>query len=470
VLPLASLRPARVNSQIYRPVSEDDPELRALAEDIRENGLLTPLAVSKDMVIISGHRRRVACQLVGIKNVKCQVLDIVSTDPAFIQFLVSYNKQRIKTNAELIHEEVVQDNPKEARRALVEHRQKAARVNLDTIRIEGHKRRAKISSAKAPFLEAVITILEDYRDFLPLSIRQIHYYLLNDPPLIHAGKPEWVERKRGGEWVQVSNRYINDIYSYNSLDELVTRARLDGHIPWDAIADETRPVVVWDAHRSIQPFVRAQLDDFLQDYARDLMQSQPNHIEIIGEKNTIQGVISPVAMEYCIPYTIGRGYASLPPRHKMAERFRHSGKENLVVLALSDFDPEGEDIAHSFARSMRDDFGIKAIKPVKVALTGAQVRQLHLPPTMKAKSGSSRHKGFVARHGDDVFELEAVTPDRLQGILRRAIDSVIDVDAFNAEINAEEQDAADLERCRRQLLRSVADLGLNLNLNREDSN
>ena len=27
-------------------------------------------------------------------------------------------------------------------------------------------------------------------------------------------------------------------------------------------------------------------------------------------------------------------------------------------MVLSDFDPEGEDIAHSFARSMRDDFGI----------------------------------------------------------------------------------------------------------------
>jgi hypothetical protein len=44
-------------------------------------------------------------------------------------------------------------------------------------------------------------------------------------------------------------------------------------------------------------FVRDELDSFLKGYYRDLMQSQPNHIEIIGEKNTIRGIIRPVAME-----------------------------------------------------------------------------------------------------------------------------------------------------------------------------
>lgn len=102
------------------------------------------------------------------------------------------------------------------------------------------------------------------------------------------------------------------------------------------------------------------------------MQSQPNHIEIVGEKNTIQGVLRPVAMDYTIPYTIGGGYSSLPPRYAMAQRFKKSGKEQLVLLVLSDFDPEGEDIAEGFARSMRDDFKIKLVFPVKVALTHAR--------------------------------------------------------------------------------------------------
>ena len=66
----------------------------------------------------------------------------------------------------------------------------------------------------------------------------------------------------------------------------------------------------------------------------------------------------------------------------MAQRYWASGKEKLVLLVLSDFDPSGEDIAHSFARSMRDDFGISKIVPMKVALNRNQIDRLGLPPQM----------------------------------------------------------------------------------------
>src|SRR5207302_7052780 len=125
-----------------------------------------------------------------------------------------------------------------------------------------------------------------------------------------------------------------------------------------------------------------QLDGFLKFYYRNLMQSQPNHIEIVGEKNTVAGIIRPVAMDYTVPYTIGRGYSSLPPRRDMAVRFWRSGKEKLLLVVLADQDPEGEDIGRSFAQSMRDDFGITNIVPIKVALTAEQVESLHLPPNL----------------------------------------------------------------------------------------
>jgi hypothetical protein len=132
-------------------------------------------------------------------------------------------------------------------------------------------------------------------------------------------------------------------------------------------------------------------------------------------------------------------------------RFKKSGREYLIILILSDFDPEGEDIAHSFARSMRDDFGVNNVHAVKVALTAEQVREMRLPPRMKAKKGSSRHAKFTARHGDDVFELDAVPPGNLQQILRVAIESRLDVDKFNAELDAEKQDAAHLDDLRKKV-------------------
>jgi hypothetical protein len=433
------------NDQLYRPVSAEDPEIVALAASIREHGLGEPLVITTDNYIVSGNRRYAACKLAGLTRVPCRRLAIDSTDPAVLPLLREYNRQRVKSLDEVLREEVVSANPEEAHQFLQDYRRRAARVSCETITVEGHKHRSEITKAKEPFLEAIRLVLESRRAFWPLTDRQIHYALLNDPPLIHASKPKSV--------------YANTLNSYKSLCELLTRARLAGLIPFRAISDPTRPVVVWNFPRNVGGFLRGELDGFLKGYYRDLQQSQPNQIEIIGEKNTIDNIIRPVAMEYCIPMTIGRGYCSLPPRRAMTERFRKSGKQQLILLVLSDFDPEGEDIAHSFARSLRDDFGVEDVVPIKVALTSQQVIEMQLPPEMKAKETSSRYQKFTDRHGDDVFEMEAVPPERLQGLLRDAIDSVLDVDAYNAEIDAEKQDAAQLDGIRRRVLRVIGETG-----------
>jgi len=86
-------------------------------------------------------------------------------------------------------------------------------------------------------------------------------------------------------------------------------------------------------------FVKGELDELLKGYWRDLLQSQPNHLELVIEKNTLLPILRPVASQYCIPFTSGRGYCSLPPRHAMAERYRRSGKGKLLLLLVSDFDP-----------------------------------------------------------------------------------------------------------------------------------
>jgi hypothetical protein len=222
-------------------------------------------------------------------------------------------------------------------------------------------------------------------------------------------------------------------------------------------------VTVWNVNRSTDPYLRGELDGFLKGYYRDLMQSQPNHIEIIGEKNTVEGIIRPKAMEHCIPYTLGRGYCSLSPRKALVDRFRASGKEQLILLVVSDFDPEGEDIPHSFARSLRDDFRVESVKAVKVALTYQQVQSLNLVPEMTAKKRSSRYKRFARLYGDDTFELEAVDPRWLEETLADAINRIIDVDKFNAEIDREQEEARYLEGVRRVAYDALA--GLNLKEN-----
>ena len=221
--------------------------------------------------------------------------------------------------------------------------------------------------------------------------------------------------------------------------------------------------------RNPAAFIRQQLDRFMKGYCRDHMQSQPNHVELIVEKNTIYPIVRPVVMRYGIPITSGRGYSSLDPRHHIAERYEKSGKEMLVLLFVTDFDPDGEMIAQSFARSMRDDFDIHEgdLHAAKVALTVDQVTDFDLPPGNPAKQGSSNYPAFLENYGDVIrdeqgiarsWEVEALPPETLKQLVVDAIDDVLDLDAFNAELEADREDCSFLDEARSEVHDALADL------------
>jgi hypothetical protein len=452
---VAEIFPSPENDRLYDPIDPEAKDFLELVDSVRARGVLEPLVLTLDGFILSGHRRFAAANAAGRETVPARRAKIRRADDldGFVKLLREYNRQREKTREERLREELVTVDPDEAYQSLIDFRQRrsAESVSADPMRIAGEKCRSLISAAKAPMMAAVQRILEERREFWPLSDRQIHYALLNAPPLIHAAK---------------HGRYENSLQCYKGLSDLLTRARIAGAIPWMAIADETRPVDIWTVHRGPGFFIRAELDSFLKGYWRDLMQSQANHVELVIEKNTAASIVRNVAMQYCIPMTSGRGYCSSPPRRAIAERFGRSGKEKLILLMVSDFDPDGEEIARSFARSMRDDFGIAAIHPVKVALTAEQVRRFNLPPVMKAKAPKSdsqatkRQKFVDEQGGDDVFEIEALPPADLQRIVREAIDSVIDLNAFNAELASEREDAAFLQGVRHRVQSSLESLDL----------
>ena len=198
-----------------------------------------------------------------------------------------------------------------------------------------------------------------------------------------------------------------------------------------------------------------ETENFLIGYNRNLMQGQPHHIEIMLEKNALRTVIESVAREYCIPVTTGRGFSSLSPRHDLARRFRQSGKARLVLLMLTDFDPDGEEIAASFARSLRDDFHIQAIKAIKVALTAKDVANHSLPSDMDAKVSSPNYQKFIRKYGSKVVELDAAPVKLLQSTLRDAIESVIDLDEFNAQVDLEEADSAHIVAHRQVVFEAI---------------
>ena len=420
---------------------EDDYKLY---QSIKEVGILEPLHISADMFLLSGHRRLAAAHWLGLNEVPCIVVDNIlfndlSADER-LEILSIYNKQRDKSHAERLREAMQEIDPDEAYKNLLIDRHKRQLIEIeDNVDLGNYRRRARITTRA--FLQAAMEAIESERDYWPLTVRRVHYLLLNNPPLRHDKKPE--------------SFYKNDLKSYKALTNLLLRARLTGDIPHSAIEDETRPIRVIATYQNPADYIKEETEKFLKYYARDLLRGQANHIEILVEKNAIRKHVETIADEYCIPCTTGRGYSSLTPRYKMVQRFRHSGKDKLILLILSDFDPDGEEIAASFPRSLRDDFGLYNVMPYKVALSKDDVLNYDLPSDMEAKVSSPNYKKFVEKYGVHVAELDAAPVDLLQEKLRDTIENCLDMEIFNRELEKEKDDHTFVMATKQAVIRAM---------------
>jgi len=69
----------------YFVPDQDAPSIQALAESIKVNGVMTPVTVRKQddkYEIISGHRRRLACEVIGLRDIPAIVREYKNDDEA----------------------------------------------------------------------------------------------------------------------------------------------------------------------------------------------------------------------------------------------------------------------------------------------------------------------------------------------------------------------------------------------------
>jgi hypothetical protein len=437
-----TLIPSPENATLYRSRTTKDADFRRLVESVRKEGVQAPLLVSRDGYVISGHQRLAA----AIKTLRFEVPVIYlgvrrgdHTADEWLAILREHNTGREKTFDELVRERLVDIDPEEAVAQVIDDRVERSRARVDTIDISGREmKRYGISDAKQEMVQAVIDVLEDLADYLPVSLRAVHYRLLVKTFFRNS---------------KARTPYRNDIASYKDLSDLVTRMRVQRVIGWDCICDETRPVDTWRCWRNAADFIGDQCNEFLTGYARDLLQSQAQHIEVVVEKLTVRNFITPVAMRYCMPVVIMRGNSGIDARYQIVERFKASGKGGLFLLCLGDCDPDGDSIVESTLCSLRDDFGVGNVRGTRVAMTHAQADELNLPKTLEAKSDSKNYRAFVNKHDrTDCYELEAVAVGQLQRWTDDAIKGVIDVEAYNREVEEQAREAAEIMARRRAIL------------------
>jgi hypothetical protein len=226
----------------------------------------------------------------------------------------------------------------------------------------------------------------------------------------------------------------NTFDDYKRLGRTVTDARRAGLIDWDAIEDRTRGVhrlPTWDDPPEIVASCAEQ-------YREDLWASQRYRPEIWIEKDALTGVIEDVCDELRTPYFSCRGNVSEPEMYAAGKRFARIVRQDQVpiVLHLGDHDPNGVDMTRDIRERLRM-FARREIEVRRIALNLGQVTGL--PPNF-AKENDSRYAAYVQQFGTtDCWELDALAPNVIAGLVRAELDSLIDHDAWAGAI-AEEDD------------------------------
>jgi len=97
IVEVERLKPHPKNSEIYSLSNIDE-----LSKSISEMGLLERIIIDEEFQVISGHRRLESIRLLGWKEVECLQIQISKEET--IKRIIHHNKQRIKTNREMLNE------------------------------------------------------------------------------------------------------------------------------------------------------------------------------------------------------------------------------------------------------------------------------------------------------------------------------------------------------------------------------
>jgi hypothetical protein len=248
-----------------------------------------------------------------------------------------------------------------------------------------------------------------------LTIRQLFYQFVSRL---------WIENKQS---------------EYEKLTVVVANARNAGLIDWDAIEDRTRSLrrnPSWDGPEEI---IRVCADQ----YREDFWASQKFRPEVWIEKDALIGVIKETCQTtHRVPYFSCRGRVSLSELYAAGRRFAdwRARCYTPIVFHLADHDPCGIDMT----RDNREKLALYSGGPVEVRRLGLnidQVRHYRLPPNAAKESDTCAGK-YREEFGCDCWELDALPPDVIDGLVSDAINGLIDESAWElAETKESERQA-----------------------------
>lgn len=138
----------------------------------------------------------------------------------------------------------------------------------------------------------------------------------------------------------------------------------------------------------------------------------------------MEGVVGKVCERLDIPYFSCRGYTSMTAMWENAQRLKRLAERDIipVILHLGDHDPSGIDMSRDIQERVEmfmDGYGDK-LEFHRLALNKPQII-MYNPPENPAKSTDTRYQTYVDEHGDKSWELDALDPSVIDGIIDAAV-------------------------------------------------
>ncbi|QEZ48949.1 hypothetical protein [Cupriavidus oxalaticus] len=225
--------------------------------------------------------------------------------------------------------------------------------------------------------------------------------------------------------------------STSKVSRVLTVMRESGAIPWSWIVDEHRRVEQVAQWNDPADFI----DNVMVQYRRDYWQDQPNVVMLVSEKGTVRGTLEPVLEHYGVGLLVMHGFGSATVVNGLAEQLAQCDRP-LVLLYVGDFDPSGlymseadlPERLHRYTQGLdihHEDNVLPVIE--RVALTADDVADL--PSfSVEDKRTDARYAWYVERYGRRCWELDAMNPVDLRERVTKAIEALMDREAWNHSV------------------------------------
>ena len=232
----------------------------------------------------------------------------------------------------------------------------------------------------------------------------------------------------------------NSQKSYARIGNLVNDGRMAGHMDWNMIVDRARKTIAnthWKDPSEI-------LESCARQFAIDKWCDQMVHIEVMCEKQALEGILIPICRKLDVRFTANKGYSSQSMMYRKGKYFSNLLEDGKIVRVLyfGDHDPSGLDMDRDVIERLKMFATLpkhsRSITFTRAALTMEQVER-YRPPENPAKITDSRAKWYIKEYGQSSWELDALDPSVFKELVEEFVSKYRDERAWDRAVQRENE-------------------------------